>query len=223
MYDTLLQLPLFQGFCKKDFTQVLEKVRFHFHKYKPNEPIVRQGDTCNNLIFSLSGEISSQTIDAKGKFTIEERFTSPMLLEPYSIFGMNTCYTASYIAQTEVSIVSISKSYLLDQLNHYEIFRMNFYNILSNRVQTAHIKLWNTLNGTTQNRIIQFLIQRTQAATGEKKLFIKMEVLADLIDDTRMKVSKCLNDLQEQGLVKLSRKEILILNFEQLVALTEED
>ena len=32
MYDKLLQLPLFQGLGKNDFTQLLEKVKLHFHK-----------------------------------------------------------------------------------------------------------------------------------------------------------------------------------------------
>ena len=36
-----------------------------------------------------------------------------------------------------------------------------------------------------------------------------MEDLASLIDETRINVSKVLNDLQEQGLVQLSRKENL--------------
>lgn len=221
MYDTLLQLPLFQGFCKHDFTQVLEKVRFHFRKYKPNELLVKQGDQCNNLIFLLSGEISSQSTSTEGNFTIQECFTTPTVLEPHSIFGMNTCYTSSYVAQSEVSVVSISKSYLLNELSHYEIFRMNYYNILSNRVQVANTKLWSSLNGNTHNRIVQFMQQRTQLATGEKRVFIKMEDLAELIDDTRINVSKSLNELQEQGIVKLSRKEILIPDFEKFSALNK--
>jgi hypothetical protein len=30
MYDTLLQLPLFQGLCKNDFTNIIGKVKLHF-------------------------------------------------------------------------------------------------------------------------------------------------------------------------------------------------
>ncbi|MGL5273559.1 MAG: Crp/Fnr family transcriptional regulator [Phocaeicola sp.] len=220
MYDTLLQLPLFQGLAKHDFTQVLEKVRFHFRKYKANEIIIKQGEACNNLIFLLSGEINSQTKDKEERYVIEECLATPTLLEPQSIFGMNTCYTASYVAQSEVSAVTISKSYLLTELSNYEIFRLNYYNILSNRVQVANSKLWSSLNGNTLNRITQFLIQRTQLPTGEKRISIKMEVLAELIDDTRINVSKVLNELQEKEIVRLSRKEISIPAFEKLTDLT---
>ncbi len=34
MYDTLLQLPLFQGLAHEDFTNILGKVKLHFTKHK---------------------------------------------------------------------------------------------------------------------------------------------------------------------------------------------
>ncbi|MGL5937640.1 MAG: Crp/Fnr family transcriptional regulator [Phocaeicola sp.] len=220
MYNTLLQLPLFQGFCKADFTQVLEKVQFHFHRYKANEIIVKQGDSCNELIFLLSGELISQTTDPQKLFLLQEWITQPTLLEPHSIFGMSTSYTATYKANTDLSVVTISKSYLLTELSKYEIFRMNYCNIISNRVQIAHEKLWNSFEGTTQNHIITFLLNRTQFSTGQKKLSIRMEDLATLIDDTRTNVSKELNALQKMGIVQLGRKEIIIPAFEKLLELS---
>ena len=51
---------------------------------------------------------------------------------------------------------------------------------------------------------------------GKKILKIKMEDLASLIDETRINVSKVLNDLQEQRLVQLSRKAISIPALEKL-------
>ena len=42
MYDTLLQLPLFQGLCKDDFTSIIEKVKFHFHQFEAGEDILAE-------------------------------------------------------------------------------------------------------------------------------------------------------------------------------------
>ena len=36
IFDTLLQLPLFQGLAVEDFTRILEKVKLHFAKQLPN-------------------------------------------------------------------------------------------------------------------------------------------------------------------------------------------
>ena len=43
MFDTLLQLPLFQGLCHEDFTSILDKVKLHFIKHKVGETIIESG------------------------------------------------------------------------------------------------------------------------------------------------------------------------------------
>ena len=72
MYDTLLQLPLFQGLCKNDFTSILGKVKLHFRKYNADEIIVEQGEPCTELIFLLNGEISSQIVDEQKSYSLHE-------------------------------------------------------------------------------------------------------------------------------------------------------
>lgn len=49
MFDTLLQLPLFQGLAQEDFTNILGKVKLSFTKHKAGEVIVKAGDTCSKL------------------------------------------------------------------------------------------------------------------------------------------------------------------------------
>ncbi len=62
MFDTLLQLPLFQGLCHEDFTSILDKVKLHFIKHKVGETIIKSGSPCKQLCFLLKGErfLSSQ-------------------------------------------------------------------------------------------------------------------------------------------------------------------
>ena len=53
MFDTLLQLPLFQGLCHEDFTSILDKVKLHFIKHKVGETIIESGSPCKHLCFLL--------------------------------------------------------------------------------------------------------------------------------------------------------------------------
>ena len=53
MYDTLLQLPLFQGLCKNDFTNIIGKVKLHFRKYNADDIIVEQRSTLHSINLSL--------------------------------------------------------------------------------------------------------------------------------------------------------------------------
>ena len=216
MYDNLLQQHLFQGMSKEDFTRILERVKFHFITYKPNETIIRQGTRCDQLFFLLNGSILAHTADKEHNYALSEVFKAPYIIEPYSLFGMDTCFKATYQANEEAKLLSIDKQFIYNELNNYEIFRLNYLNMLSNRCQTASQRLWNGHIGTLEEKLVSFLLNRCQRADGEKYLQITMEDLSNLINETRINVSRMLNDLQQKGLLQLKRKEIYIPALDKL-------
>ena len=63
MYDTLLQLPLFQGLGKNDITSILDKVKIHFSRRKAGDIVLRKGQACRDLVFLLNGSLMSETSD----------------------------------------------------------------------------------------------------------------------------------------------------------------
>lgn len=216
MYDNLLQLPLFQGLCKDEFTTILEKVKFHFQSFQEGQYIAHQGKECKQLLFLLNGEIFAKSKDEEYGYTLGESFEAPLIIEPDSLFGMTPCFKANYQAKTDVKMLSIDKAYIYSELNKYEIFRINYLNLLSNRCQSAHKKLWSTHVRSLEEKFANFLLKRCQKTSGEKTLHITMEDLGNLTDETRINVSRLLNDMQEKGLVQLKRKEIYIPKLEKL-------
>lgn len=227
MYDKLLQLPLFQGLCKSDFTQILEKVRLHFQNFETGNCIARQGSESGKLLFLLDGVITVETVDKENHFVLYEELDSPCVIEPYSLYGMRTRYTSSYIAKTGVGIVTIEKSYIMSILSKYPIFQLNFLNLLCNRAQSLQSKLWYTHIGDIDTKIVNFLLARCIRPIGKKTLRIRMEDLAMLINETRINVSRVLNEYQGLGLAELNRKEVIIPDLENLTEhlkkITEEE
>lgn len=218
MYDNLLLLPLFQGLSKNDLTTIIEKVKLHFLTYQEGDIIMQQGAPCHKLCFLLKGEVIAQTKDTQYAYALSEVMKEPSIIEPQSVFGMQPNYTATYIARTQASILTIDKSYIFSELSNHEIFRLNYLNILSNRTQIAHQKLWNSHIGNIQEKFVNFIAMRCLSQEGEKILQVTMEDMATLINETRINLSRLLNDLQGKGLVQLKRKEIFIPGFEKLVA-----
>ena len=216
MYDNLLLLPLFQGLSKNDFTTILEKVRFHFLTFQEGEIFIRQGEDCQQLCFLLNGKAIVRTTDKEHAYTLSETFDTPTIIEPQSLFGMHPKYTATYQAQTLVKVLTIDKAYIFSELNKHEIFQLNFLNLLSNRVQTANQKIWKNHIGTLSEKLIHFIAQRSQHPGGEITLQITMEDWASLIDETRINLSRLLNEWQSKGLIQLKRKEFFIPDFEKL-------
>ena len=210
MFETLLQLPLFQGMTKEDLTRILGIVKLHFRKYKAGETIIKSGTTCDRFEFILHGEVDASTTSPHAAYTFHEYFHAPHVVEPYSMFGMYTQYAANYVAVTEVHTVSISKSFILNELFNYEIFRFNYTNQLCNRSQQLSKRLWKQPSDQLEKRIIQFIIHHVERPAGRKSIKIKMEELAKLLNSTRLSVSKALNELEAQGLLELYRGEIVV-------------
>ncbi|WP_315352556.1 Crp/Fnr family transcriptional regulator [Phocaeicola abscessus] len=221
MYDTLLQLPLFQGLGKADLTNILSKVKLSFHKYSPGETIVKQGDKCEQLIFFLNGQLVAETEHSEANYTFSEIFKKPMVIEPYSLFGLHPNYHATYKARTEVQLLAIRKTYMLAELNLYEIFRINYLNIVSNQVQVEHEKLRKVYTTGVRKKIINFFNLQALKPEGEKSVRIKMEDLAAIIDETRINVSRELNEMQANGWIVLKRKSISIPALEKLATSTD--
>lgn len=217
MFDTLLQLPLFQGLAQEDFTNILGKVKLNFTKHKAGEVIVKANEVCNKLIFVLKGEILSSTISADASYSFSEYFQAPFLIEPQSLFGMNTSYVATYTTQTEANTVSINKAFVMNELFKYDIFRLNYMNIVSNRAQNLNNRIWIKTADGLEKQIGNFILTHIDRPIGRKILKIKMEELAQIVNDTRMGVSKALNSMQEKGVIELHRGEILIPDAEKLI------
>lgn len=210
MYDTLLQLPLFQGLAKNDFTSILDKVKIHFLKRKAGDTVALGGEDCRELVFLLNGSLVSKTSDRDELYTFYEAINAPFLIEPYSLFGWSTKYVSTYMALTACNLVTIEKAYLLSELNNYEIIRLNYLNILSNRAQNLHDRLWTNLPESLHDRIVEFILLHSYVPGGEKRLKIKMDDLAKLLSSTRIRVSKALNEMQDNHWLTLHRGEIRI-------------
>lgn len=210
MFDTLLQLPLFQGLAQEDFTNILGKVKLSFTKHKAGETIAEAGDTCSQLIFVLKGEVCAHTSSADTSYSFIEGFRAPYVIEPQALFGMNTTYVSTYAAQTETHTVSVSKAFVMNELFRYDIFRLNYMNIISNRVQSLNNRLWMENTENLEQRIACFILTHIERQAGAKILKIKMETLAQVVNDTRTRVSKALNSMQKRGVLELHRGEIVI-------------
>ena len=217
MYDTLLQLPLFQGLCKNDLTEIVGKVRLHFSKVKAGKRIITQGDPCDRLVFLIKGGLMSEMKDRDGLYAWSESFGEPFVVEPYSLFGMHTDYTASYFATSDADLFSIDKNYILPELSKYPIFQLNYLNIISNRAQVFRHRLLPGCMHSLEQRVIHFFICHSERLAGKKLLKIKMEDFAALLNDTRLSVSKVLNELQAKQLLALRRKESEIPDMARLV------
>lgn len=213
----LLELPLFQGLGKNEFIEMVERVHFVCRKLSTGTTIVKQDDSCRSLIFVLSGDVRVSGYGDNHAYVLNEQLHAPQVVQPDNLFGLNTTYTRTFTAETEVEVMEIEKSVVRDILFDYTIFRFNYLNLLSHNLQQSHRSRWRSLPEDLPHRFVRFLADRCCRPAGQKELCIKMTQLAKELDATRLNVSMMLRELERQGKLHLHRERIVVPAFQDLL------
>ena len=95
--------------------------------------------------------------------------------------------------------------------------KFGFEPICEYRAQNLYSRLWDEPTLDLKSKIIRFFLSHCEKPQGEKTFKVKMDDLARCLDDTRLNISKTLNELQDNGLIELHRKEILIPDAQKLL------
>lgn len=222
MYESLLTLPYFQGMSKDNITAILDKVTFEFTKYNDGEFVCCPSDQCEKFLILIQGELTVTSDAPDNSYTLTETIAAPYAIEPYSMFGYNTYYDRSYKSKGECAVLAIEKKYLFTEFNKQNIFTINFLNLVSNRAQKLRNEIWDHTPSSIKGRIAHFITLRCEQPHGRKILSIKMERLASILCETRLNISKALNEMQEMGVIELHRKEIVIPSLQKMIENIEE-
>ena len=216
LYDKLLGLPLFQGMSSSDLQDIVTRVKFGFLRYNKNQVIISREQPCKGLMFLLDGIVDMQTIADDGSYTVTEQLNMPTIIEPERIFGLHQRYTRQYKARTQCHLISVRKDDVMLLSSEFMVFRLNLLNIISTQSQRFSQQLWQKHPSTTEERIILFLRQHCNNNMGSKIFHIKMQQLADEINESRLDVSIALNALDAKQKIRLQRGIITIPEIENL-------
>ena len=110
----------------------------------------------------------------------------------------------------------MSKEEILKLTDDILIFRINLLNTYTTMVQKKDNELWKMQPQSLEKRIANWMLARCLRPAGEKEVKIKMETLAQELNDSRLDISTALNSMQKSGLLTLSRGKIFIPHAEKL-------
>ncbi len=210
MFERMLSLPLFQGLTTGDISEIVEWMKLDFHRLQSGDTIVSQGDECKTLVYVMNGTVCAEHCDNSRRFMFSEVFDAPIVLEPYNMFGMSRKYDYTYRLHSDGSTLVIRKETFDRLLANYKVVRTNMLNMVCTRVQKMSVESRLFENKDVRGKIVDLIKTLSSTPKGSKQLQIKMEVLADMIGETRLNVSKELNSLCDEGLINIKRGEIFV-------------
>lgn len=217
IYEKLLLFPLFQGMSRDDLELVAGHTRFGFFKINKGSTIVTEGDDCRQLFFLINGALRVETMADDRSYMVVEQLDAPVILQPEVIFGYTQRYTHTYIAKTDVNLITVGKDEVLRLSEDFLVFRLNLLNMFATQTQKSSRLLWQHVPVTLEDRIVRFFAQHCIYPAGPKMFHVLMNRLAEELNDSRLDVSRALNALQRDGKIVLHRGRVEIPQMERLL------
>ncbi|MDO4512235.1 MAG: Crp/Fnr family transcriptional regulator [Bacteroidales bacterium] len=219
MFETLLNLPLFQGISKSTLASLVEKYPFHFLKYEPGTTIIEAGDACTHLRFVVSGSVKVTTSGQQGNVVMTQIVDAPEVIAPDYLFGRTTQYPSTVTAAQQCGVLQIQKTDYVNMLQAEKILLFNILNYLSRNSQNRLWEFTSRAGGKFSTRLAILVYELTTRNSRSISIAYKQKELCTLLGVRRTTLMAALTELQTKGVITFTPNVIQVLDRRALIDL----
>jgi len=221
-YTLLSDSSLFTGFHPDEIDRIMQDVPHRIRKFRKGALIAQSGEQVNSLLLVLAGKVKGEMVDFAGKVIKIEDIPASGALASAFMFGRRNRFPVNVVAITEASILIIDKSDFLSLMRRDNRILINFLDMISNRSQFLSEKIKFLNFKTIKGKLAQFILQLAGNKTDSVSLRMTQNEIADFFGVARPSVARALGDMEQEGLITASGKNIRIEDRQRLAALTDE-
>lgn len=217
MYQQLMQLPLFQGVSTEKITALVEKLPFHFLKFRNGEQVFAAGDPCTHIKFIVSGQVRLETPFPKLRITMHQTVSNPHVLAAEYLFGRDTAYPYTAISDGACGILQLRKSDYIKMITSDKVFLFNILNYLSSGSQRSLQMPLTVKDGSVAERLAMIVDNLSISGATNIGFRYKQKDLCTLLGTQRTTLVSMLDRLSDQGIVDYDSNELKILDLQGLI------
>ena len=222
MIPALVNNPLFREITPERLFADLEEISFHTRSYKKGEILAQQGAVCNRLVILTKGSVRGEMIDYSGRLIKVEDIAAPRAIAPLFLFGEENRYPVEVTANEPTEVIELPKSSVLSLFRKNEQFLENYMNLSANYARTLSDKLFFMSFKTIRQKLASYLLRLyKQQQQTHITLDRSQQELSDSFGVSRPSLARELSHMQDDGLITADRKQITILQKEQLIRLIQ--
>ncbi len=216
MYQQLMQLPLFQGVSSDRITALVEKLPFHFLKFRNGEQIFAAGDQCTHMRFIVSGQVRLETPFDCLRVSLLQTLPSPHVLAAEYLFGRETTYPYSAVADGPCGILQLRKSDYVTMLGSDKVFLFNILNYLSSGSQRNSSSYVAIKENSVIDRLAMMMDSLVIAGATDVVLRFKQKDLCTLLGTQRTTLISSLDKLVDEEIIDYDSNGLRVLDQSKL-------
>ena len=217
MFDTLLELPLFQGLSRDDLTRILESTHLTFDTLSESSVLCRQDDICTEVTFVIEGRLKQNTQSADRTWSVDEEVGARSLVGLDTLWGGTRTHRHTYSALTPTRLLHVDKRTFAALTSYFEVFRLNVLILLTTQQFRQSQPQWLPAPETLCGRIVAFMRQHVMRPAGPKVFHISQQQLGKYLGEDYRYVGRALTQLEREGLIAKGHRAIVIPSFETLL------
>ncbi len=220
MYRIISNSPFFRGLTPQEVESILTKISHSVKSFSKGQTIAQREDEVKNLCVVVEGSVKGEMVDFSGKILKIEEMFAPQPIAHAFLFGERNRFPVDVIALEDCKILFIPKPEVIRILQQSDVILRNYLNAISNRAQFLSNKLWFLSFKTIKEKVAHYLLS---LARNESKTTITLpkshQELAEFFGVTRPSLARVFADMQDEGIITVNRREIVIINRNKLLGM----
>ena len=229
--EKFLMLRNYDLWCEMSDEEYIElNVAHHFIDAKKGEYIYFDSHHLNKLYFVKDGYIKIGFIDEEGNEIIKEIIKEGEIFGQFALERNNLNGEFARAYKGDVSLCAFSIEDFEKLLLKKPLLAIKYSKQMGEKLRRAEFRLLNMLNKDVRSRLLAFFYNLAimegydgSSVSCTIDNFLTHDDVAKLIGSARQTVTTFINQLEDEGLLKISRKKIFIPDMkkmQQLVVVT---
>ena len=214
--ELLFRIPLFCELPSNIKYALIDKLDFVLYHFSQGEQIANQGNLCNHLYVLLRGRLRVDFVDGLGNEIIIENIVPPRAFATPHLFGTDNHLPASFTALSEGTLFVATRSSAFSLISAFPDLLRSFFHVSGccNKCTTVRLRFLSYKN--VRSRFISYLLDNLKSGEQTVELIHNQAELAEYLNVTRPALSKEINLMIKEGLIRKQDKKFRILNIARI-------
>ena len=209
--EGIRKCPLFEGLTDNEIIDLMHAVRYRVTRLFKSDFLFVAGEDCLHANILLDGEVVAYLEGASDRYIRMSTFHAGNMFAPAFLFAQNRRYPVTVQATTNTRVLRILSADFERLLELDSRLSKNFMIILSNLIAGLTKKVGMLLS-SVRDKIIFFLKEEQRRQQSNTiQLSMSRQELADHFGIQKYSLQRALNELQENGAIRIDGKTIEIL------------
>ncbi|MCL1942754.1 MAG: Crp/Fnr family transcriptional regulator [Candidatus Azobacteroides sp.] len=222
MLEELAGCPIFKGLSLKEIDSIVATSQYKIKHYDKHSIVKLSEEKLEYLMIILSGKVQAQMIDYSGKAVTISELSASLPIAPAFIYARQNEMPVTVTALTEVSFIVFPKNSFTDMLLENRTILLNFLMVISDQSKFLSEKIRFLTFKNIKSKLSNYILKKSkQGALHSIELTETQQEMADYFGVARPSLARILSEMEQEGLISVSKRTLTIKNLQALKNLSK--